>query len=248
MNLKATKVMAGVLVMLSCAAASAQDGVIRARAGISANQFSSVYSGGPMKSNYNSLNTGVTYIQTSGWYYDAALKNSLSAKWSLNGTGTDSNNGSGIGSGNDPYKRQDITLTFGKALESGIQVFGGYQQANSKIDLGARINHYEEEFNVKGFFAGVGKTIPLAIGSMNINGAVGQMKGRLLDGRGQWNDSDKGNGYSAGATYSYPLADKTTLSLEYKRQQYKYTFGPTSPNTGGNDKLQVFGANISYQF
>lgn len=211
--------------------ASAQDGVVRARVGVSQNNFSSVYSGGPMKSDYQSLNTGVTYIQPSGWYGDLAMKNSMSAKWSLNGLGNDS--GTTIGNGNDEYTRKDITLTIGKALEGGIQVFGGYQQANSTINLGPLVSNFKEEFNVKGFFIGAGKTIPMSVGSVNINGAVGQMKARLLDGSSTWNESDNGTGFSFGATYSYPLSDKTTLSLEYKQQAYKYKFGPTSPNTGG---------------
>lgn len=238
--------MAGVLIMLGCvSAASAQDGVIRGRVGVSQNNFTSIYSGGPMKSDYQSLNTGVTYIQTTGWYADVALKNSMSAKWSLNGAGVDS--GTTIGNGNDSYKRKDITLTVGKALDGGIQVFGGYQQANSTINLGPLVDNYEEEFNVKGYFAGVGKTIALPVGSLNINGAVGQMKGRLLAGDANWYESDTGTGYSLGATYSYPLAEKTTLSLEYKTQVYKYKFS-SGPSTGGDDKIQVFGANISYQF
>lgn len=228
--------------------ASAQDGAVRARIGLSQNYFSSIYSGGPMKSDYQNLNAGVTYIQSSGWYADVAFKNSLSAKWSLNGTGTDSNNGMLIGSGNDPYTRTDITLTAGKALDDGLQIFGGYQQADSTIDLGPKTSNFLEKFNVLGFFIGVGKTIPLSVGSVNVNGAVGLMRARLLDASGKWNDSDTGMGYSIGASYSYPLAEKTTLSFEYKQQTYKYTFGPTSPNTGGDDKVQIFGANISYQF
>ncbi len=241
------KISAATLILICITAANAQDVTVRARVGVSQNNFSSIYSGGPMKSDYQSLNTGLTLIESSGWYADVALKNSMSAKWSLNGFGTDSNNGSQIGSGKDSYTRKDTTLTIGKALDGGVQVFGGYQLANSTIDLGPVVRNYKEEFNVKGFFAGVGKTIPLSVGSVNINGAVGQMKARMLDGRGTWNDSDTGTGYSLGATYSYPLAEKTTLSVEFKQQAYKYKFGPTSPSTGGNDKLQVIGANVSYQ-
>jgi hypothetical protein len=248
---KATKVMAGVLILLGCvSAASAQDGVIRGRVGVSQNNFSSLYSGGPMKSDYKSLNTGITYIQATGWYADLALKNSMSAKWSLNGFGNDSNNGLQIGSGNDPYVRKDITLTVGKALDGGIQLFGGYQQANSTIDMGPLFPtraHYKEEFNVKGYFVGIGKTFAMPVGSVNLNGALGQMKGRLLAGNENWYESDTGTGFSLGATYSYPLAEKTTLSLEYKTQAYKYKIS-SGPSTGGDDKIQVFGANISYQF
>lgn len=235
--------MAGVLVMLSCAAASAQDGVIRARAGISNNDFTSLFSGGVLKSKFNSLNLGATYIQTSGMYYDVALKNSLSAKWGVDGG---ARNGE-----EDAYSRRDLTFTVGKALDGGIQVFGGYQQADSTINLGPNSvpANFEEEFNVKGFFAGVGKTIPMSVGSVNLNAAVGAMKGRLLDGSATWHSSKVGTGFSLGAVYSYPVDNKTNLSFELKSQQYKYKFDDANfPNTGGNDKMTMLGVSVARQF
>jgi hypothetical protein len=240
------KIAMAISILQATASLYAQEDLVRGRLGISQNNFSSIYSGGPMKSDYQSLNAGLTFIRPSGWYFDAGVKNSISAKWSLNGAGTDS--GSSIGNGTDSFKRQDLTFTVGKALDDGIQVFGGYQQANSSIDLGSSVNNYIEKFNVRGYFVGAGKTFPLSVGSINLNGAVGQMKARLLDATATWNDSNSGSGYSVGATYSYPLAEKTTLSFEYKFQAYNYKFGSSSPNTGGDDKLQVLGANISYRF
>lgn len=234
-------------ILATSSLALADDGVIRGRAGLSRNDFTSLYSGGPLKSTYNSLNLGVTYIQTTGWYYDLALKNSLSAKWELTGERNPADVAFDIGSGNDSYKRNDTTLTIGKALDGGIQVFGGYQRANSTMDLGPNTGNYLEKFNVNGLFVGAGKTIPMSVGSININGAIGQMKGKLLAANSQWYTSDTGTGFSLGLSYSYPLSDKSTLSLEYKRQAYKYEF-TSGPSTGGDDKLQSIGANISYQF
>ncbi len=206
MKIKATKIMAAVALAVGCVGmASAQDGVIRGRVGVSQNTFNTLWSGGQLESNFQSLNLGGTYILPSGWYFDAALKNSLGAKWT-GGSNTD-----------EPYKRQDITLTAGKALGDGIQVFGGYQQANSTITLHGGV---EERFDVKGVFTGVGKSIPMTVGSVNLNAAVGAMAGRLLDGMSPqvWHTSKLGYGTSLGATYSYPLAPKSTLSFEYKLQ------------------------------
>jgi hypothetical protein len=238
---KIAKISVGIIVLLAATAASAQDGVIRGRVGIAQNSFSSLFSGGGLTSNYQSLNTGATYILSSGWYADGALKQSIGAKWDVDGGVRADQKG-------NEYKRQDITLTLGKALDGGVQVFGGYQQAKSTINLGPGAANFEEHFDVKGFFVGAGKTIPMSVGSVNLNAAIGQMTGRLFDGGSVWHDSDKGTGYSLGATYSYPLAEKMTLSVEYKLQTYKYKFDANSPNTGGDDKLQVFGANVSYQF
>lgn len=225
-----------ILIMLgSVTAAAAQDGVIRGRAGISQNKFNTLWSGGVLESNFQSLNLGGTYILPTGWYYDAALKSSLNAKWT-GGTNYD-----------EPYKRQDYTLTIGKALADGFQVFGGYQQSNSNITLS---NDVVEQFNIKGLFVGLGKTIPLSVGSVNLNAAIGAMSGRLLDGMSpqEWHDSKLGTGLSFGATYSYPLNSKDTLSFEYKNQSYRYELKNWNGGTAGDDKVQVFGVSIAHQF
>lgn len=243
MGNKATKVMVGVLIMLGgVSAASAQDGVIRGRVGVSNNDFTSMFSGGELKSKFNSLNVGATYIMNTGVYLDGAIKSSMSAKWGVDG---------GFRNGEeDAYSRRDITLTVGKALGDGVQIFTGYQQSNSTINLGPNNTpaNFEEQFNVKGFFAGAGKTIPMSVGSVNLNAAVGAMKGRLLDGSAEWHSSKVGTGYSLGAVYSYPLSQETTLSAEYKLQAYKYKFDANSPNTAGDDKMQVIGVSVSRQF
>ena len=61
----------------------ADDGVFRARVGVSSNDFDTVWSGGTLETSYTSLNLGFSYISESQWYGDIAYKTDTSATWNL---------------------------------------------------------------------------------------------------------------------------------------------------------------------
>lgn len=216
-----------------------QEATVRGRLGISQNSFTTLWSGGDIKTNYQSLNAGATYIMSSGWYVDGGVKSALSAKWNSIEAAGDTIDRS--------FKRNDYTLTVGKSLSDNWQLFGGYQNSQSSMAI-STTSPPEEKFSVKGYFVGVGKTIPVAVGSINLNASVGSMKGHLVDASGYGNNSNGGSGSSYGVSYSYPLSDKTSLAFDYKQQSYKYNFDSSSPLTSGKDKMSMIGASFSYQF
>jgi len=217
----------------------AQEALIRGRLGISQNSFTTLWSGGDLKTNYQSLNTGVSYIMPSGWYVDGGVKSALSAKWnSIEAAGDTIDRA---------FKRNDYTLTVGKSLSDNWQLFGGYQNSQSSMAI-STTSPPEEKFSVKGYFVGVGKTIPLPVGSLNLNASVGSMKGHLVDATGYGNNSNSGSGTSYGLAYSYPVNEKTSFTVDFKQQSYKYNFDSTSPLTSGKDKMSMLGASFSYQF
>ena len=214
---------------------ASDDDLTRARVGISNNSFTSLYSGGPLEVDYTSLNLGVTRITSDALYYDIAYKKGLSASW---------NTFELTDFPDEDYSRSDITLTVGKALDNGIQVFAGYQNSNSAIALPTSWELVpEEEFNITGFFLGAGRSFKVNEGSLNVNLALGSMDAKLLDGGGEWNDSTSGSGYSIGATYTMFLSEDISANFELKQQKYEYEFG-TGPNTGGDDNMTMFGVNL----
>lgn len=230
----------------------ADDGVFRARVGVSSNDFDTVWSGGTLETSYTSLNLGFSYISESQWYGDIAYKTDTSATWNtgelLDPTFDD-----------EDYSRRDITLTVGKVLDNGVQIFAGYQNSRATMALPQELQDAigwvdEEEFNVDGFFVGLGRSFSVGPGSLNLNASYGKMNGELVDALGITNDGDDGKGYSAGASYSYVLGDAVSMTLEVKKQSYSYSYrNPSNPNiiiadTGGDDDMTMIGVNLNYQF
>ena len=237
---------------LTLATFAQDEGTWRARVGVSQNSFTTLWSGGDVKANFQSLNTGATYIAPSGWFFDGVLKTSGKTTWNS----VELTNAEGaLNDGHDnDYSRTDTTITVGKAFEGGYQVFGGYQNSASKLTLpNAWVTNYgsqsSEKFNVSGYFVGVGKTFAVGSGSLNLNVAIGQMTGKLTDSVGQDHTSSGGTGTSFGATYTYLFDKHLGLSVEVKEQQYKYTFGASNIIlTSGKDQMTLYGANLFYQF
>jgi hypothetical protein len=214
---------------------ASDDDLTRARVGISNNSFTTLYSGGPLEVDYASLNLGVTYITSDALYYDIAYKKGLSASW---------NTFELTDFPDEDYSRSDITLTVGKALDNGVQVFAGYQNSSTDIALPAAWNMVpEEEFNITGFFLGAGRSFKVSEGSLNLNLALGSMDAKLYDGQGIWHDSTKGSGYSIGATYTMFVSEGISANFELKQQNYDYEF-ENAPLTSGDDEMTMFGINL----
>lgn len=249
MNKKIIVAVASTLTLAPCLATFADEGAMRGRLGVSNNSFTTLWSGGDLETSYNSLNFGVTYITPESYYYDLAMKKSLSASWNTVELTGDDNDGR-----DEEYARNDLTFTVGKVLENGVQVFAGYQDSSATIALppiswvqaGSVV---EEEIDVSGFFLGAGKSIKLGKGSLNLNAAYGSMSATLVDAEGIANDSSGGNGYSIGATYTHFFTDDLSANFELKQQKYSYDFSNTDiALTSGDDKMTMIGFNVVRQF
>ena len=219
---------------------ASDDGVLRARLGLSDNSFTTLYSGGDMEVDYTSLNMGVTWIRPDALYLDLAYKQDLGASWNTREL---------TGFSDEDYSRADITLTVGKALDNGVQVFAGYQNSQTDIALPAAWGMVsEEEFNISGFFLGAGRSFKVGEGSLNLNAALGYMDAELYDGGGVWHDSKKGSGHSLGASYTLFLSEGLAANIELKQQNYDYDFDDDAPLTSGDDKMTMIGINLVRQF
>jgi len=232
----------------------ATEDTYRGRIGISQNSFNTLWSGGELKSNYQSLNLGATYIHTTGFYGDISYKTPFSkAKWN---TVELTNKQGSVNDGEDEkFNRIDTTLTLGKAFEGGWTAFVGYQDSKSKMDLPARwVTTYgskpDESFNVNGYIVGGGKSFDFnEYGSISLSAAVGKMKAKLTDSVGRVNNSTGGNGYSLGVGYNYFFTKNIGVNLEAKQQKYSYSFSNSAILlTTGNDKMVSYGLNLIAQF
>ena len=217
----------------------ADDGVIRAKVGLSTNSFDSLWSGGDLTADYQAVNLGVSYITSSMYYADLGLKKNLNGNWEAETPWETMD---------EDYDRTDYTLTFGKVLSNGIQLFAGYQNSTAIMDVPDSYPVPDEKIKIAGFFAGVGKSFNFENSSLNINFAFGQMDGELTDGRGFKHDSGDGSGHSFGATYTYFLSGSSTISAEFKQQSYSYTYPDDAPLTGGDDKASILGVNYNRTF
>jgi len=232
-----------------CASTYADDGVYRLRVGESRNTFTTLFSGGDMKTSYNSLNLGLSYIMPSGWYLDGAVKQSIGAYW--NSVEVTNQNGQINDGKNNQFNRTDYTFTAGKALGDGWTAFGGYQESNSNISI-PRIwptTNHEETLKAYGYFGGISKSIPLSTGTISLNLAGGLMRALITDSAYVNHGSNVGFGTSYSATYTYPLDQETNLNFDYKKQSYTYNFAASNMAlTSGKDKMLQLGVGISRQF
>lgn len=218
----------------------AADGVFRGKAGISNNSFDSIWSGGDLSADYQALNLGLSYVSQDMYYADFGLKKSLNGDWAAEDN---------VGPIEENYSRTDYTLTLGKVLSNGIQLFGGYQNSTATMDLPTGYLVADEKIKITGFFAGVGKSFNFENSSLNINFSIGKMNGALTDAAGIENDSEDGSGNSFGATYTYFLDDSSTVSVEFKQQKYSYTYDNSGMIlTAGDDKVSLLGVNYNRTF
>lgn len=246
-----SSLLAGAIIFASASPTLAEeDGMIRARIGLSSNDFTTLWSGGDLKTDYMSLNLGATYITPSAFYFDLGFKQDTSASWNTVELTDDFNDGK-----DEDYTRDDLTVTIGKVLDNGVQLFAGYQDSSATIAL-PEISWVqegyveEEEMDVSGFFLGVGKSFKVGEGSINLNLAYGFMDGTLVDAQGRSWDSTDGDGYSLGASYTRFLTESFSLNFEVKQQKYSYEYdtGGETILTSGDDEMTMIGANLVYQF
>ena len=165
-----SSLLAGAIIFASASPTLAEDeGMMRARIGLSSNDFTTLWSGGDLKTDYMSLNLGATYITPSAFYLDLGFKQDTSASWNTVEISPGFNDGK-----DEEYTRDDLTITIGKVLDNGMQLFAGYQDSSATIALpeiswGSEGYVDEEEMDVSGFFLGVGKSFKVGEGSINLN-------------------------------------------------------------------------------
>jgi hypothetical protein len=244
---------AAAILITSSSFSIADDGIWRGRIGVSQNDFSTIWSGGDLEVDYMSLNAGVSYITPDANYFDLAYKTNMDGEWNTLALSPGLNDGK-----DEDYDRDDITITIGRVLESGLQVYGGYQDSHADIYLPPvswvqGLNSVvKEEIDITGFFFGVGKSYKLGEGSLNLNFAYGFMDAELIDAIGVKSTADGGDGYSLGAAYSYYFSNTLGVSFEFKQQKYSYDFdlsqGAAAQVTSGDDELTMLGVNLIRQF
>jgi hypothetical protein len=239
--------------MLTIAAQStaAADG-FGIKAGVGTSSYVIPLTGGKVSNinvNYQTLNVGASYVDlSSGWFVDVTNRSPLgSASWNTHDF-LFANNGTPVP--DSPAKRTENTLTIGKVLEDGLQVFAGYQM--SDLTLSANVNAISTSpafdlFSVKedGLFAGAGKSLKIAGGNLNITGALAMMGAKIATNNGNNLSEatyDPGLGYSFGASYSYPLTNMLNIVPEAKYQTFK-------PNGfTARDTLTSFAVSIAARF
>ena len=243
---------AAAILITSSSFSIADDGIWRGRIGVSQNDFTTIWSGGDLEVDYMSINAGVSYITPDANYFDLAYKTNIDGEWNTQAL-TEFNDGR-----DEDYDRDDITITIGRVLESGLQVYGGYQDSHADIYLppvswvqeeGSVV---KEEIDITGFFFGVGKSYKLGEGSLNLNAAYGFMDAELIDAEGVKSKADGGDGFSLGVAYSYYFSNTLGVSFEFKQQKYSYDFdlseGAAAQVTSGDDELTMLGVNLIRQF
>jgi hypothetical protein len=245
---KSSLVAISIVGMLSGVNSIADDNLLRARAGVSYNSYDTVWSGGPLKTDFYSLNLGASYVTQDRWYVDGSFRGSMNGTWNSVELATP-NNGK-----DEDYKRNDYTLTIGKGLNDNWTVFGGYQYSDSTITLPAAfISAYntvnEETLKIGGFFVGGAKSFVVGNGSLSVNASVGAMKAELVDSIGIKHTSDTGFGGSVGTSYSYYFTKNLGLMAEAKYQKYSYDYPASSMIlTSGDDTMKLIGLNLIVQY
>lgn len=211
----------------------AQDSKIRVRAGLSSVNYvsPSTTPGNPdFKSTYAALIAGGSLITSSGLFVDLGIRKSLSAEWNA----TDLN-----WANDDDFARNEITLTLGKALDSGFAVFGGVQSSTAEATLSTAntglLSDIVIETTGRLLFCGVSKSMPLGSGSLNVSLAVG-LYGQTTDNNvgAPSEKSTNGGGASLGGSYSLPLGNGLSLigDLRYQSYAVEYSGDPSKENVG----------------
>lgn len=103
---------------------------------------------------------------------------------------------------------------------------------------------FSETIELEGLFVGVGKGIPLEVGSVNLSAAFADLDLDLSYGGGLAGVfepySESGNGLSYTVSYTYPINDNVLVNAEYKTQSYGFD--------SADDEVDQFGINLLYSF
>lgn len=211
---------AGALALPSLALAD--DGAFRVRAGLASVSYVSPGTdpGDPdLKSTYGAVALGASYVSSTGWFGDIGFRNSLSAEWNAKDLGFDRD---------DDFKRNEVTVSIGKALGDGLAVFGGVQTTKAELTISASntiggfsLGEFKAEEKGTLFFAGASKAFAAGPGNLTVSGALGVLSKKLTDNQGSPEEkSDSGAGVSLGAAYAYPLTQKVSLLGDLRYQSY----------------------------
>jgi len=220
-------------------AASADEGVIRAKVSYGLANYTAPSLSGNTTSTYPTLGLGVTYIFPTNIFADFSIKTSTSGA-SYNA----SNLTGGVVSSDQSFKRMENTLTIGKPLENGMQGNVGLFTADTQFDLGS---FGQSSQKMMGVTSGVGKGLAIdegRSGTIGLNGAVALLKATNTTYTGKSSDSNLAYGFSAGASYNYMFNKMITFSADAKFQTYFISYSGFS----GDERIISTSASVIGQF
>lgn len=223
------------------------ENVILLKAGSGYTNYTSPSSSGGVdfKASYQTLNLGVSYIDSdSGVFVDVVNRSPLgNGNWNAHeyfAASLPLIPDAGV-------RRAETAITIGKLLDGGLQAFVGYQinQLAGDVDLTRyKAGIYSLTVDMNGYFLGLGKSMPIADGVFSATAALAMIgaKGSSTLPNSSSNTYDPDLGYSLGATYSYPFTAMINLVPELKYQRFK------PKNYGSPDLLTTFGLNVIIKF
>lgn len=235
--MKKNKLFLAVTLLLGLNTAYAE-GALSGKIGTSYNQYATLSSRGIIKSNYESLNLGLAYSDSSGWFYDAGIKTSLKAKWDTISSGN--------GTQDESYKRNDYTLTIGKNVGE-FNLFGGYLKSDGITTVPPSWSGSDELLSLSGLYAGISKSIPIENSLVNMSFAYANLTGELHDRNNVTRDIHQASGGSYGLSYIYPYSQDLSISFDAKYQMYRISFKDSTYSTG-TDWVRSVGLNLIHKF
>lgn len=220
-------------------AALAEEGVVRARLSYGLASYTSPSAFADISSGYSTLGLGVTYIFPSNKFIDFATRMSV---------GGASYNAGAVSGGSvasdQPFSRNENTLTVGMPLEYGLQGNAGLFTANTTYKL-AQFGQFSQKMT--GLTAGVGKGFPLnegKSGAVGVNGAVALLNATHTNALGNSLSSNLSYGISMGATYNYMYTKNIGVSADAKFQSYFIKYSALS----GDERILSTSVSLVGQF
>jgi hypothetical protein len=204
------------LLLAASFAASADDVLFRPRAslGYASYELKFTGSGGGSLADSSYLTGGFgATIAKDNLYFDLAYNTSLSASYDNFGT-------------DDDFKRTDLSLTAGLALDGGVTVFAGYKTGKSEYTDTIDPDISLITFEASGLFFGAGLSNSIDDNStISFNAAIALLNGDFKDNdtfNPPFNASADTVGFSIGAGYNYFINNNSGIGLKGSYQYYNF--------------------------
>ncbi len=166
--------------------------------------------------------------------------------------------------GKSSVEREDMSLTFGMNVVTGLNVFVGYMDGETTLKnitgfASAQTPRYTQEYKEDGLFTGVSYSLPIKeMGTLSFSTAYAFMDGTYEDNfNGAPNqdfeyDGDS-EGLSLGVTWSAPITETIGYYLDLRYQQYDFEGDDANGNFPTTDveteeKLLTYSAGLQWYF
>jgi hypothetical protein len=220
------------------AALAEDEGIIRAKAGISLANYTSPSASGDFKSNYFIYGLGVTYIFPERNFIDVTLRTTGNA--SYNAQDATAN----LVSADQPLQRTEGTLTVGMPFDNGLQGNAGLFTSNTVFKL-AQFGQFSQ--TITGVSAGIGKGIAInegKLGTLGFSGAFALLGASNTDRYGTTVSSNLSYGLSLGTVFNYMIDKNFGISADVKFQSYVIKYA----NFAGDERILSAGVALIAQF